>query len=118
MGTARRLSISAGAIGIDLAGIVWLCRVFKFFSSIFSHLRPDKGFDLGSCNRVDICATVRNLIEAENERNELYGYDRMVGYIKNSKGPPWGEGLTNEIGKWRGSAKANDDFTLLEIWRD
>jgi len=58
------------------------------------------------------------VIEAENERNELYGYDQMVGYIKNSKGPPWGEGLTNEIGKWRGNAKANDDLTLLEIWRD
>ena len=58
------------------------------------------------------------VIEAENERNELYGYDRMVAYIKNSKGPPWGEGLTNEIGKWRGNAKANDDLTLLEIWRD
>jgi hypothetical protein len=58
------------------------------------------------------------VIEAENERNELYGYDRMVGHIENSKGPPWGEGLTNEIGKWRGNAKANDDLTLLEIWRD
>ena len=58
------------------------------------------------------------VIEAENERNEMYGYDRLVGHIKNSKGPPWGEGLTNEIGKWRGNAKANDDLTLLEIWRD
>ena len=58
------------------------------------------------------------VIEAENERNELYGYHRMVDFIKNSKGPPWGEGLTNEIGKWRGTAKANDDLTLLEIWRE
>ena len=56
--------------------------------------------------------------EAENEDCELYGYDRMVEYIINSKGPPWGMGLTDEIAKWRGDAKVNDDVTLLEIWRD
>jgi serine phosphatase RsbU (regulator of sigma subunit) len=58
------------------------------------------------------------VIEAENENNEMYGHERMVDYIKNSEGPPWGEGLTDEISQWRGNAKANDDFTLLEIWRD
>lgn len=58
------------------------------------------------------------VIEAENETNEMYGHDRMVGYIKNSKGPPWGEGLTDEIRQWRGNANVNDDLTLLEIWRD
>ena len=58
------------------------------------------------------------VIEAENEDNELYGHDRMVDYIKNSKGPPWGRGLTDEIRNWRGNAKANDDLTILEIWRD
>ena len=58
------------------------------------------------------------VIEAENEDSELYGYDRMVDYIKNSKGPPWGRGLTDEIRNWRGNAKANDDLTILEIWRD
>jgi serine phosphatase RsbU (regulator of sigma subunit) len=57
------------------------------------------------------------VIEAENENNEMYGHERMVDYIKNSEGPPWGEGLTDEISQWRGNAKANDDFTLLEIWR-
>jgi phosphoserine phosphatase RsbU/P len=58
------------------------------------------------------------VIEAENENNEMYGHERMVDYIKNSEGPPWGEGLTDEISQWRGNAKANDDFTILEIWRD
>ena len=58
------------------------------------------------------------VIEAENEINEMYGYDRMADFIKNSKGPPWAKGLTDDITQWRGNAKANDDFTLLEIWRD
>lgn len=58
------------------------------------------------------------VIEAENVNKEMYGHDRMSDYIKNSKGPPWGEGLNNEIKKWRGNAKINDDLTLLEIWRD
>jgi serine phosphatase RsbU (regulator of sigma subunit) len=58
------------------------------------------------------------VIEAENEDNELFGNDRLVGYIKDTKGPPWGKGLLDEIRSWRGNAKANDDLTLLEIWRD
>ncbi len=58
------------------------------------------------------------LIEAENEDNELFGNDRLVGYIKDTKGPPWGKGLLHEIRGWRGNANANDDLTLLEIWRD
>ena len=58
------------------------------------------------------------VIEAENENNELFGNDRLLDSIKNTNGPPWGEGLLNSIGQWRGNAKANDDLTLLEIWRD
>jgi CheY-like chemotaxis protein len=58
------------------------------------------------------------IIEAENEDNELFGNDRLVDAIKNAKGPPWGKELIASIGQWRGNAKANDDVTLLEIWRD
>jgi len=58
------------------------------------------------------------VIEAENEDKELFGNDRLVGYIKDTRGPPWGKGLFNEIGCWRGNAKANDDLTILEVWRD
>jgi serine phosphatase RsbU (regulator of sigma subunit) len=47
------------------------------------------------------------VVEAENENNELY-----------AKGPPWGKGLLDLINHWRGKANANDDLTLLEIWRD
>jgi serine phosphatase RsbU (regulator of sigma subunit) len=58
------------------------------------------------------------VVEAQNEKNELFGGDRLVSYIKNSKGPPWGEGLLDVIRGWRGNASANDDLTILEIWRD
>ena len=58
------------------------------------------------------------VVEAENENNELFGNDRLVSYIKNAKGPPWGKGLLDFIRGWRGNASANDDLTILEIWRD
>jgi serine phosphatase RsbU (regulator of sigma subunit) len=58
------------------------------------------------------------VIEAENEDNELFGNERLLDAIKNAKGPPWGKEIIASIGQWRGNAKANDDVTLLEIWRD
>jgi serine phosphatase RsbU (regulator of sigma subunit) len=58
------------------------------------------------------------VIEAENEDQELFGNERLIDYIKNAQGPPWGKGLLDLISDWRGKAKANDDLTLLEIWRD
>ena len=58
------------------------------------------------------------VIEAVNENNELFGNDRLIDYIENTIGPPWGKGLLAEIRHWRGNAKVNDDLTILEIWRD
>jgi serine phosphatase RsbU (regulator of sigma subunit) len=58
------------------------------------------------------------VIEAENEDKALFGNERLVDYIKNAKGPPWGKGLLDLISQWRGNAKTSDDLTLLEIWRD
>jgi sigma-B regulation protein RsbU (phosphoserine phosphatase) len=58
------------------------------------------------------------VIEAENENNELFGNDRLVSYIRDAKGPPWGKGLLDFISDWRGNSSANDDLTILEIWRD
>lgn len=58
------------------------------------------------------------IIEAENENHELFSNDRLADYIKNTTGPPWGEGLLNIIRGWRGNAPVNDDLTILEIWRD
>jgi serine phosphatase RsbU (regulator of sigma subunit) len=56
--------------------------------------------------------------EAENERNELFGQHRLTDYIQKASGPPWGGGLLHVVNRWRGRAEANDDLTMLEIWRD
>ena len=56
--------------------------------------------------------------EAENEENELFGNDRLTDYFGVAKGPPWAEGLIERIDSWRGDAAANDDLTIVEIWRD
>jgi serine phosphatase RsbU (regulator of sigma subunit) len=56
--------------------------------------------------------------EAENEENELFGNDRLTDYLAGAKGPPWAEGLLEKIDSWRGNAAANDDLTMVEIWRD
>ena len=58
------------------------------------------------------------VIEAENEDNELFGNERLVGFIKDKKGPPWGKGLLEFLSNWRGNSSASDDLTILEIWRD
>jgi serine phosphatase RsbU (regulator of sigma subunit) len=58
------------------------------------------------------------VIEAENEDNELFGNERLLDFIKETKGPPWGEGILDFIASWRGNSSASDDLTMLEIWRD
>ena len=58
------------------------------------------------------------LIEAENEEQEFYGNERLIRYAKDKKDRHIGEGLLDEISKWRGNAIINDDLTMLEIWRD
>jgi serine phosphatase RsbU (regulator of sigma subunit) len=56
--------------------------------------------------------------EAENEQGELFGHNRLIDYIQRTDGPPWGKGLLDEINTWQGNARASDDLTILEIWRD
>jgi len=58
------------------------------------------------------------VVEAENENHEMFSNDRLADYIKNTKGPPWGKGLLDLIHHWRGNSAANDDLTILEIWRE
>jgi sigma-B regulation protein RsbU (phosphoserine phosphatase) len=56
--------------------------------------------------------------EAENERSELYGQRRLSEHITSAGGPPYGKGVLAAVNAWRGTAEANDDLTMLEIWRD
>ena len=57
-------------------------------------------------------------IEARNENMELLGNGRLVDCLTNSKGPPYGKGLLEFVRRWQGNTPANDDITVLEIWRD
>ena len=75
-----------------------------------------KGISIGVTP--DVLFFSDGVIEAENEDKDLFGNERLIDYIKNAKGPPWGKGLLDLISQWRGNAKANDDLTVLEIWRD
>jgi serine phosphatase RsbU (regulator of sigma subunit) len=56
--------------------------------------------------------------EAENEREELFGHGRLLECIKTANNSPYGEKLLDAVSSWRGSREANDDLTMLEIWRD
>ncbi len=56
--------------------------------------------------------------EAENERAELFGRSRLSDHITSATGPPYGKGLLDAVNAWRGSAEANDDLTMMEIWRE
>jgi serine phosphatase RsbU (regulator of sigma subunit) len=54
--------------------------------------------------------------EAENEKVEQFGYQRVLEHLSASRSLPRGEGLLEAVRKWRGEALANDDLTIFEIW--
>jgi serine phosphatase RsbU (regulator of sigma subunit) len=94
-------------------------------------LPPLKGISLGIASHVNfekdeivllpgesVLLFSDGIIEAENEDKELFGNYRFANYIKNTKGPPWGKNLVDVVNAWRGTAEANDDLTILEIWQD
>jgi len=56
--------------------------------------------------------------EAENERVEQFGYQRLIDQLSTSKSFPHGEGLLESVREWRGQAVANDDLTIFEIGCD
>jgi phosphoserine phosphatase RsbU/P len=58
------------------------------------------------------------ITEAENAKDELFGNQRLLEYIQKTEGPPWGESLLEAVEDWRGGRQANDDTTLMEIWRE
>jgi len=58
------------------------------------------------------------VIEACNENKEFLGNGRLVDLLTKSKGPPRGKGLLEFVRRWQGNTPANDDITILEIWRE
>lgn len=93
-----------------------------------SHL---KGISLGVLDSVNYDSTELRLeageslllfsdgvTEAENEKKELFGNDRLIEYLQTTRSAPRGRGLLDVIDTWRGNAEVNDDLTVLEIWCD
>jgi serine phosphatase RsbU (regulator of sigma subunit) len=58
------------------------------------------------------------ILEARNGSSELLGAARMAGMIAQAKGPPWGPGLLEAVRLWLAGSPAEDDLTMLEIWRE
>jgi serine phosphatase RsbU (regulator of sigma subunit) len=58
------------------------------------------------------------LVEAENETGEQFAKDRLMDFLNRCEGPPWGKNVLQHIEAWRGRCAANDDLTILEVWRD
>jgi serine phosphatase RsbU (regulator of sigma subunit) len=58
------------------------------------------------------------LVEAENESGEHFTKSRLINYLETRKGPPWGKSVLQRIEAWRGRRAANDDLTIMEVWRD
>lgn len=58
------------------------------------------------------------LVEAENESGAQYTRSRLVDFLRACDGPPCGERLLQRIEAWRGGCAANDDLTIMEVWRD
>jgi len=119
---------SSGKMQLTLGGHiqpVWIVE------SGFGHLPQINGISLGitqdaKYEKIEILVSPGNsillftdgLIEAQNNQNELFGIERLFDYVGNSEGPPWSKGLLDSVNHWRGDSPANDDLTILEIWRD
>ena len=58
------------------------------------------------------------VIEAENSNGEMFGTDGLTKFLTNTTGPPWGKALLDKTRSWQGDAPANDDLTIVEIWRE
>jgi serine phosphatase RsbU (regulator of sigma subunit) len=58
------------------------------------------------------------VIEACNDNKEFLGNGRLADFLTKSKGPPRGKGLLEFVRRWQGNTPANDDITILEIWRE
>jgi sigma-B regulation protein RsbU (phosphoserine phosphatase) len=58
------------------------------------------------------------ITEALDKNLELFGSERLMDLIANSKGPPFGEAILKSVRLWQGGIPPTDDQTILEIWRE
>lgn len=57
------------------------------------------------------------VVEARNKSREFYGEERMLSFFEKGQSPSYGKALLQEINAWQKGVEANDDLTILEIWR-
>jgi sigma-B regulation protein RsbU (phosphoserine phosphatase) len=119
---------SSGRMQFTLAGHLpplWLAegklRGMPDIKGMSLGVKPDSDYEKGEIilsPGESLLFLTDGVTEAENERGELFGSDRLLSHIESASGPPYGEGLLEEVNIWRGTAEASDDLTMLEIWRE
>jgi len=55
--------------------------------------------------------------EARNRTREFFEMQSVIDFVRAHPGPPWGKALLKKINGFRDGAEANDDTTLVEVWR-
>ncbi len=55
--------------------------------------------------------------EARSKTRGFFEMRGVVDFVRTHPGPPWGKGLLEKIDRFRDGAQANDDTTLVEVWR-
>lgn len=56
--------------------------------------------------------------EARNRQGEFYGEERLLAFLDSGRSAPRGLDLMREVDRWFDGFEANDDVTLMEIWRE
>ena len=58
------------------------------------------------------------VVEARNRQREFYGEERLCAFLGKHTQPSYGKLLLEEINTWQHNVAANDDLTIVEIWRE
>ncbi len=58
------------------------------------------------------------VVEARNRHREFYGEERVLSFLASIRHPSYGQALLEEIHSWQQGVAANDDLTIVEIWRE
>ncbi|MDY7000452.1 MAG: GAF domain-containing SpoIIE family protein phosphatase [Thermodesulfobacteriota bacterium] len=55
--------------------------------------------------------------EARNRTRNFFEMQGVIDFVRTHPGPPWGKILLEKIDRFRDGVQANDDTTLVEVWR-
>lgn len=58
------------------------------------------------------------ITEARNADREMFGEERVTALLRRKGAAPYGEALMQGVLDWQRGVAANDDRTVLELWRD